>query len=287
MEHHSNFLPWQRICKLCNAKLRIIELHEDGTLNLDAATELFSKRTRLIALCHVSNVLGGVNPVGALCEQAAALNIPVLVDAAQSVAHIPIDVGVLDCDFLVFSAHKMYGPTGIGALYAKSARLEEMEPLLLGGGMVDEVSDETRSWSAIPARFEAGSPNLADAVGFAAAVDYLGGIGMRRIEAHVDSLTRRAGAALARIDGLRLIAPMTPTSASIISFDMPGIHPHDIAQVLGECGVAVRAGHHCCQPLMHSLGLSATTRASFGVYNRQDDIDALLAAIDRVRRLFA
>jgi cysteine desulfurase/selenocysteine lyase len=286
MEHHSNFLPWQRICEERNAELRIIELQEDGTLDLDAATDLFDTRTRLIALCHVSNVLGSVNPIRSLCEQAAAVNIPVLVDAAQSGGHMPIDVSTLGCDFLAFSAHKMYGPTGIGALYARPERLEEMEPLLLGGGMVDEVSDRQCSWTAIPARFEAGSPNLADAVGFAAAVDYLSAIGMERVEAYVTSLTQQAVEALSRFADVRLIPAANTSRSSIISFEMPGIHPHDIAQVAGERGVAVRAGHHCCQPLMHALGLTATTRVSFGLYNQQEDVEALLAAIDEVRRLF-
>lgn len=286
MEHHSNFLPWQRICEERNAELRIIELQEDGTLDLDAAPDLFDPRTRLIALCHVSNVLGSVNPIRSLCEKATALNIPVLVDAAQSVGHMPIDVSTLGCDFLAFSSHKMYGPTGIGALYARPERLEEMEPLLLGGGMVDRVSDNHCSWTAIPARFEAGSPNLADAVGFAAAVDYLSAIGMERIEAYVTSLTQQAIEALSQCADVRLIPAMKTRRSSIISFEMPGIHPHDIAQVAGERGVAVRAGHHCCQPLMHSLGLSATTRVSFGLYNQQQDVEALLAAIDEVRRLF-
>lgn len=287
MEHHSNFLPWQRICKERNAELRIIELHEDGTLDLEAATELFDRRTRLIACCHVSNVLGIVNPIRSLCQQAAAMNIPVLVDAAQSVGHMPVDVSELGCDFLAFSAHKMYGPSGIGALYARTERLQEMEPLLLGGGMVDQVSDRDCSWSDIPARFEAGSPNLADAVGFAAAVDYLSAIGMRRVEAYVSSLTQQAVEALSQFADVRLIPVAEVGRTSIISFQMPGIHPHDIAQVAADFGVAVRAGHHCCQPLMHSLGLSATTRVSFGIYNLPEDVDALLTAIDEVRRLFA
>ena len=287
MEHHSNFLPWQRICEERQAELRIIELKADGSLDLEAAPELFDSRTRLIALCHVSNVLGSVNPIQSLCEQAAARDIPVLVDAAQSVGHMPIDVGTLGCDFLAFSAHKMYGPSGIGTLYAKTERLEEMEPLLLGGGMVDQVNDRDCSWTAIPARFEAGSPNLADAVGFAAAVDYLSAIGMQQIEAYVSALTQQALAALSQYADVRLIPAANAGPTSILSFDMPGIHPHDIAQVAGEHGVAVRAGHHCCQPLMHALGLSATTRASFGLYNQPQDVEALLAAIDEVRRLFA
>lgn len=287
MEHHSNFLPWQRICEEQEAELCIIELKEDGTLDLEAAAELFDKRTRLIALCHVSNVLGTVNPIHSLCERAATAGIPVLVDAAQSVGHMPIDVDTLDCDFLAFSAHKMYGPSGVGALYGKAERLEELEPLLLGGGMVDQVSNTHCTWTSIPARFEAGSPNLTDAIGFAAAADYLSTLGMDNVETYVASLTQKAVEELSQFRGVRLIPSQASNRSSIISFDMPGIHPHDVAQVAGERGVAVRAGHHCCQPLMHYLGLTATTRASFGLYNQQEDVDALLLAIDEVRRLFA
>jgi cysteine desulfurase/selenocysteine lyase len=287
MEHHANLLPWQRVCRERGAELRVIELGEDGSLDWQAAAGLFDSRTRLISLCHVSNVLGIENPVQAVCARASAEGIPVLVDAAQSVAHTRVDATALGCDFLAFSAHKMYGPTGIGALYAKPARLEEMEPLLVGGGMVDQVTMAAASWAKSPERFEAGSPNLAGAAGFAAAVEYLTGLGMDAIHAHVSRLTRQAVAALAEVPGLRLIPERSVERSAIVSFVIDGVHPHDLAQVAGEQGVALRAGHHCCQPLMRHLGVAATTRASVAVYNSAADIDALLRAIDAARRLFA
>jgi cysteine desulfurase/selenocysteine lyase len=286
MEHHANMLPWQRICRERAAALRVIELGADGTLEWEAAEGLFDRRTRLIALTQLSNVLGVVNPVPALCERAAAAGIPVLVDAAQSVSHLPVDVTALGCDFLAFSAHKMYGPTGIGALYARPERLEEMQPLLVGGGMVDRVSLEDSTWADSPSRFEAGSPNLADAVGFAAAADFLNRIGREAVQAYVAALTRQALAVLVEVPGLRLLPPAATPRSAILSFSVEGIHPHDLAQVAGERGVALRAGHHCCQPLMQHLGIPATTRASFAVYNTPEDVAALLDAIDHARRLF-
>ena len=287
MEHHANLLPWQRVCRERGAELRVIELCEDGALDWQDSEDLFDSRTRLIALCHVSNVLGCANPVRAICTRAAAAGIPVLVDSAQSVSHLKVDVGALDCDFLAFSAHKMYGPGGIGALYAKSARLDEMEPLLLGGGMVDEVTLAQASWSAYPARFEAGSPNLADALGFAAAVDYLTQFGQDAVHRHVCALTEQARQAISELPGVRLLPRAGVDGSAIVSFTLDGVHPHDLAQIAGERGVALRAGHHCCQPLMQHLGLTATVRASFAVYNSEDDIDALLGAVVEARRLFA
>jgi len=286
MEHHANFLPWQRVCREKGAELRIIELREDGTLDLERAEGLLDRRSRLIALCQVSNVLGVENPVREICRLAGSAGIPVLVDAAQSVAHIPVDVAELGCDFLAFSAHKMYGPGGIGALFGKPERLEETEPLLVGGGMVDRVDDERADWADIPARLEAGSPNLAGALGFGAAADWLSRIGLERIHAHVTDLVRRATADLAETPGLRLIPGAETARSSIVSFDVQGVHPHDIAQVAGERGVALRAGHHCCQPLMQHLGLPATVRASFGVYNGPDDLAALVDAVQAALRLF-
>ena len=288
MEHHANYLPWQRICRDRGAELRIIELHEDGSLDLAGAPELFSPRTRLIALCQVSNVLGVENPLRELCVTARAHDIPVLVDAAQGVSHLPLDVSELGCDFLTCSAHKMYGPSGIGLLYGRAERLEEMAPLLLGGGMVDQVGEGVAdsSWSAVPARFEAGSPNLGGAVAFAAAADYLQGLDRYRVQAHLAMLTATAVEALADVPGLRLLPPAETCRSAILSFNLDAVHPHDLAQVVGEQGVAIRAGHHCAQPLMRSLGLVATARASFGVYNDRDDVEALVRAVDSARRLF-
>ena len=286
MEHHANLLPWQRACRRNGARLRFIELLPDGTLDLSGAEGLFGPRTRLIALCQVSNVLGTINPVADIVRHAAAAGIPVLVDAAQSVAHMRLDADALNCDFLAFSAHKMCGPGGIGGLYAKAERLEEMEPLLLGGGMVDQVGDDDASWAAYPARFEAGSPDLAGAVGFAAAAEYLDGIGVHAIRDHVAGLTDRALTALSGVTGMRIYGPLTRDQrAGIVAFNLEDIHPHDLAQVLAAQGVAVRAGHHCCQPLMRHLGVPATVRASFALYNRPDEIDALVSGLDAAQRL--
>ncbi len=287
MEHHANFLPWQRICSDSQARLRIIPLNNHGELDLENTPELYGAKTRLIAISQVSNVLGTINPVKEIAAAARERHIPVLVDAAQSVGHMPVDVADLDCDFLVASAHKLGGPTGIGFLYGKAKRLEETEPLLLGGGMVDTVGLEASSWAEVPARFEAGSPNLAGAIGFAAAVEYLGRIGIDRIEQHVAALTREACDAITAIDGVRLYGPGVDSQrGGILSFAIDGIHPHDIAQVAAEHGVAIRAGHHCCQPLMSRLGVTATARASFHLYNTRQDIAALNRAIQAAIETF-
>ena len=288
LEHHSNFLPWQRVCQRTGARLRIIGLRADGRLDLENAADLYGPRTRLIALAQVSNVLGVVTPIREVVERAHAQGIPVLVDAAQSVAHGPVNVAELGCDFLAFSAHKICGPTGIGALYARPEHLEVMEPWLVGGGMVDEVTETHSSWAAYPAKFEAGSPNLAGAIGFAAAVDYLAGIGMDRVRDHVQALTQHALRALAAIPDVEIYGPVETTGrAGIVAFILRGVHPHDLAQLLAERGVAIRAGHHCCQPLMRFLGVPATARASFALYNRPDDLDTLVEAIHWARRVLA
>jgi cysteine desulfurase/selenocysteine lyase len=286
MEHHSNFLPWQRVCKNRDARLRIIPLDSDGRIDLDKSEGLFGKKSRLIAITQVSNVLGTINPIREIVASAKQQSIPVLVDAAQSVGHMPVDVQELDCDFLTASAHKMCGPTGIGFLYGKSGKLAETEPLLLGGGMVDEVNIDSSSWAEIPARFEAGSPNLAGAVGFASAVDYLRGVGLPAIEQRVKDLALLAYENLSSVDGIHLYGPDPGLERSgILSFNIEGIHPHDIAHIAAEHGVAIRAGHHCCQPLMQHLGVSSTARASFNLYNNEQDIAALLAAILDAKRI--
>ncbi len=288
MEHHSNFLPWQRVCRETGAELCIVELDAAGRLNLSACPDLFGRGTRLIALPLVSNVLGVINPVSEIVARAAERNIPVLVDAAQAALHMPINAKALNCDFLALSAHKMCGPSGIGLLYGKAERLQEMEPMLLGGGMVDQVEEHDAAWAQAPAKFEAGSANLAGAVGFAAAADYLRDIGMAKIQEHGGALTRYALDALRKFPDIAIYGPAAAEErAGIISFNVEGIHPHDLVQVAGEEGVALRAGHHCCQPLMRHLGVSGTARASFALYNTVDDIDALVSAIDKARRLFA
>ena len=286
MEHHSNFLPWQRVCRDRGAILCIIPLDATGQLDLNNATELFSVKTKLIAVTQVSNVLGVINPIKQIVEQANRYSIPVLVDAAQSVGHMPVDVQALDCDFLVASAHKMCGPTGIGLLYGKSEQLNQTEPLLLGGGMVDQVNELSSQWADIPARFEAGSPNLAGALGFSAAADYLLNVGWEGIERRVEELTNMAFEMLSDIDGLNIYGPARKyRRAGILSFNIQGIHPHDIAHIAAEHGVAIRAGHHCCQPLMQHLGVSSTARASFSFYNNEQDIAALATAIQDAKRI--
>lgn len=287
MEHHSNFLPWQRVCRERGAVLQTIPLGDDGQLDIQRASGLFGSKTKLIALTLVSNVLGTINPLAQLTEQAHAHDIPVLVDAAQAVAHIPIDVQTLGCDFLVASAHKMCGPGGIGFLYGTQERLEETSPLMLGGGMVDHVGDGHSSWAPVPARFEAGSPHFAGALGFSAAADYLAGIGLPAIELRVRELTTQASEALSSIEGVTLYGkPGSSVHAGVVSFNLQHVHPHDVAQIAGESGVAIRAGHHCCQPLMQRLGVASTARASFSFYNNEDDILALVDAVQAARKIF-
>jgi len=286
MEHHANFLPWQRVCANRGTRLRLIPLDSTGRLDLERAEGLFGRNSRLIAITQVSNVLGTINPIREIVATAKQQNIPVLVDAAQSVGHMPLDVQNLDCDFLAASAHKMCGPSGIGFLYGKTDRLAATVPLLLGGGMVDQVNIDNSSWAEVPARFEAGSPNLAGAIGFAAAADYLRGIGLRAIERRVKELALLAYEKLSRVNGIRLHGPGPGLDSSgILSFNIDGIHPHDLAQIAAEHGVAIRAGHHCCQPLMQQLGVSSTARASFNLYNNEQDIAALVAAIQDAKRI--
>lgn len=288
MEHHANFLPWQRVCSEAGARLRIIELTADGELDPDAYEQVFDAHTRLIAVTHVSNVLGTVNPIERIVARAREHGIPVLIDAAQSASHIAIDVTALKCDFLAFSAHKMYGPSGIGVLYGRTERLDEMQPLLLGGGMVDDVGDATSTWASVPARFEAGSPNLAGAVGFAAAVEFLTGrVGMARAYSHTQSLTEYLFESLRQLPGVTVYGPADGHRRSgIVAFNVAGIHAHDVAQTAGENGVAIRAGHHCCLPLHRHLGVPATARASVALYNTRADVDALVDAIGQARKVF-
>lgn len=289
MEHHANYLPWQRVCRVTGAELCIIELTEDGGLDWQNAEGLFDRRTRLIALTQVSNVLGIENPLEAICTTARERRIAVLVDGAQSVGHLPIDLQSLGCDFFACSAHKMYGPAGIGLLYGQSERLAEMQPLLVGGGMVDRVGEgvEASEWIEAPGCFEAGSPNLPGAVGFAVAADYLRSVDLWQAHQRELGLARAAARALAGIKGVRLTLTDDRIDAPLFSFTIDGIHPHDIAQVAGEAGVAIRAGHHCAQPLMRHLGVDATARVSFGLYNDEADVDALCQAVERAAALFS
>lgn len=287
MEHHSNLLPWQRVCRETGAALVTVPVGADGSADWPEDDVLFGGGTRLLALTWVSNVLGTVNPVAELARRAHARGVAVLVDAAQAVAHFPADVAALDCDFLAFSAHKMYGPDGIGLLYVRRERQAELEPALLGGGMVDEVGATESTWLPAPARYEAGSPNLAGALGFAAAARFVQALGLPALGAHGRELAGLALAALADIPGIELYGPRDPADrGALVSFNLAGVHPHDLAQVAGEQGVALRAGHHCCQPLMQRLGVSATVRASFAAYSAAEDIPRLRAAVLAARKRF-
>jgi cysteine desulfurase/selenocysteine lyase len=285
MEHHSNLLPWQRLCAQARASLRVIPITDAGELRLDAYQAMLHDRTRLVAVTHVANALGTVNPVAEIVRLAHARGVPVLVDGAQAVAHRPVDVRALGCDFYVCSAHKVYGPTGTGALYGRADWLERMPPYQSGGGMVRTVTADQADYADPPHRFEAGTPNVAGAVGFAAALEYVESLGFDWVQAHERDVLAYAVERLARVPGLRLVG--TPRDrAGLLSCLLDGVHAHDVATVLDRAGVAVRAGHHCCQPLMARLGVPATVRVSCAVYTTQEDVDSLVDALADVRRIF-
>lgn len=286
MEHHSNYLPWLRLCQRTGAQLQVIDIADNGELIMPDDQLLFHPRSRLIALTHVSNVLGVENDVAKLCQKSAALDIAVLIDGAQAVSHLDVDVSQLGCDFYAFSAHKMYGPAGIGALYAKPERISQMQPLLVGGGMVDQIDGNLTQWSASPACFEAGSPNLPGAVAFAAAADYMQTLGLAAIKMHIDRMTQYALDGLNQLPGIEVYAAKCKNKSALLSFQLTDIHPHDFAQVASEYGVALRAGHHCCQPLMKHLNVAATNRISFAVYSSCHDVDVLLESIEHANKLF-
>jgi cysteine desulfurase/selenocysteine lyase len=282
MEHHSNIVPWQILCEQQGARLRVIPITDAGELDLDACATLLTDRTRIVSVTHVSNVLGTVSPVTEIVRLAHERDIPVLVDGAQAVAHDAVDVQALGCDFYAFSGHKVFGPTGIGVLYGASALLESMPPYQSGGDMIRSVSFERTRYDDPPRRFEAGTPDIAGAVGLATAIDYLTGIGFARIACVEHELLEYATSALSQLPGVRLIgAPAA--RAGVLSFVLDGVHPHDVGTILDREGVAIRAGHHCCEPLMDRLGLPATARASIALYNTREDIDALVAALLIVR----
>ena len=285
MEHHSNLVPWQILCEATGARLRIIPTSDAGELDLDAYDRLLNDRTRFVSIVHVSNALGTINPVEEIVRRAHVRGIPVLVDGAQAVAHRQVDVQALGCDFYALSGHKMLGPTGIGVLWGRASLLDAMPPYQSGGDMISSVTFERTLYKPPPHRFEAGTPDISGAIGLAAAVDYLTGIGLERIAAHEHELLEYATRTLAKIPGVRLIGT-AGRKAAILSFVVDGIHPHDVATILDREGVAIRAGHHCCQPLMHRLGLAATARASLALYNTREEIDALAAALCRARDVF-
>jgi len=288
MDHHANFVPWQMLAARKGAKFRICELTTDGKIDLDALSGLLNARTKIVAFSHVSNALGTINPVADIVRLVREKSDAILVcDGAQSAPHMPVSFDSLGVDFYAFSGHKMLGPMGIGGLIGKRAMLEEMPPYQTGGDMIEFVHDDRTTWNVLPHKFEAGTPNAADAVGLAAAVDYLENIGMDRVIAHERALTALAQKRLGSIEGLRIYGPPARERSGVVSFTLEDIHPHDLATILDGEGVCIRAGHHCAQPLMRRLDVPATTRASFYIYNDESDIDALVAGIMKAREIFA
>ncbi len=285
MEHHSNIVPWQLLCERTGAKLRVIPIDDRGDLNLDDLDRLLTERTKLLAVVHVSNALGTVNPVKALVGYAHGKGVPVLVDAAQSIPHLGVDVQALDCDFLAFSGHKVYGPTGIGVLYGKESWLSRMPPYQGGGDMIASVSFEKTTYAELPAKFEAGTGNLAGAVGLGAALDYVTDLGLPRIAAHERDLLAYATSRLSDLPGIRFVGT-AKEKASVLSFLLGDVHPHDVGTILDQEGVCVRTGHHCAQPVMTRYDLPATARASFGLYNTREEVDALAAGLRKVLEVF-
>lgn len=288
LEHHSNLVPWQKVAKESDATLRIIPLTEEGTLDLEGIDSYINERTRLLSIAHMSNSLGTINPVKELAARAREAGATVLIDAAQSVPHMPVDVNELNCDFLAFSGHKMLGPTGIGVLYARRDILDAMEPFLRGGEMVLEVWNDRATWNELPMRFEAGTPNIADAIALGAAIDYLQGIGMENVRSHEIQLTRYALEALGELqEDLDIYGPNDPTArGGVISFHANEVHAHDLGTYLDREGIAIRTGHHCTMPLHRTLGVPASARASFYLYNTEAEVDALVDALKGALRYF-
>ncbi|MEO6982161.1 MAG: cysteine desulfurase [Edaphobacter sp.] len=286
MEHHSNIVPWQILCEEKGAYLRVIPMNERGELLLDEYKKLLTPKTKLVAIAHVSNALGTINPVKQIIRMAHERGIPVLVDGAQAVPHVRVDVQDLDCDFYAFSAHKMYGPTGIGILYGKKHLLEAMPPYQGGGDMISSVTFEKTTYNDLPHKFEAGTPNIAGVIGLGAAIDYLSRIGLDAIAAHEHELLAYATEQFVRLPGVRIIGT-AKEKAAVLSFVLDDIHPHDIGTILDQEGVAVRTGHHCAQPVMKFFSIPATTRASFALYNTEAEIDALTRGVKKVQEMFA
>ena len=286
MEHHSNIVPWQIVCEQTGAVLKVVPISDAGELEMDRFVELLSDRTKLVSVVHVSNALGTVNPVKTIIDMAHAQGVPVLVDGAQAIPHIPVDVQELDCDFYAFSGHKIYGPTGIGVLYGKEKLLNSMPPYQGGGDMILSVSFSGTTYNTLPYKFEAGTPNIAGAIGLGAAIEYVQQIGLGAIAAHEHGLLEYATAELKRIDGLRIIGE-AEQKAGLISFVLDCVHPHDIGTMLDAEGVAIRTGHHCAQPVMERYKVPATARASFAMYNTFGEIDVLVAAIRKTIGMFS
>ncbi len=287
LEHHANIVPWQQLTREVGATLDYVALTDDGRLDMDDLRAKLAQRPRLLAISQVSNALGTINPVADITAMAHEAGTLVLVDAAQSAPHMPVDVQSIGCDFLAISGHKMLGPSGIGALWGRRALLDAMPPFMTGGSMIIRVSMEGAEWNEVPAKFEAGTPAIAEAIGLGAAIDYLNALGMDEVREHERYLFEAAWAALGEIPGVRRLGPDDPDiHAGVISFDLGGIHPHDVATIFDHEGVAVRAGHHCAQPVMQRYDLPATTRASFYVYNDVDDVEALAGAVRAAQQIF-
>ena len=285
IEHHSNIVPWQMLCEETGAKLRIVPVNDAGELLLDEYAKMLSERVKIVAVGHASNALGTINPVRRMAAMAHSAGALILVDGAQGVPHLPVDVRALDCDFYAFSGHKVYGPTGVGVLYGREALLEAMPPWQGGGDMILSVTFEKTTYNALPYKFEAGTPNIEGVIGLAAALDYVKSIGLEHVAAHEQDLLAYANARLEEIRGLRLIGTASE-KAAVISFVLEGVHPHDIGTILDQEGIAIRTGHHCAQPLMMRFNVPATGRASFGIYNTRAEVDLLVAGLHKVIEVF-
>ncbi len=287
MEHHANLVPWQQLAKRKDAVLKYIPLNEDGTISLDSVKDALTDKTKIVSIAHVSNVLGTINDIQAITELVHAQGAYMVVDGAQSVPHMKVDVQALGCDFFAFSGHKMCGPTGIGVLYGKKALLDKMEPIEFGGDMIDFVGLQDSTWTELPTKFEAGTPLIAEAVGLAEAIKYLESIGLDNILEYEHELTAYAYEQMSTIEGLEIYGPTADKRAGLITFNLEGVHPHDLATALDSHGIAIRAGHHCAQPLMKWLGQSSTARASFYIYNTKEEIDQLVTSLKETKEFFS
>ncbi len=287
MEHHSNIVPWQLLARRRGALLRFAEITDDGYLDLDSMRTLIGPRTKLVSIVHMSNVLGTINPIAEVAEMARTVGTKVLVDGAQSAPQMSVNVEALGCDYFAYSSHKAYGPTGVGVLWARPGELEAMEPFMGGGEMISVVKPEGSTWADVPHKFEAGTPNIADVIAFGAALDYLGALGMDSVREHEKALTAYAIESLRSIEGVQVQGPANVDDrGGAVSFTVPGVHPHDVSTLLDGRGVAIRAGHHCAQLLIRRLGAPATNRASFGLYNTKDEVDALVEGVEQVIEVF-
>lgn len=284
MEHHANLVPWQELAKRTGAKLVFIPLEDDGTIKIDSVKNVVTDKTKIVAITHVSNVLGTINDIKEIARIAHENDAYIVVDGAQAVPHLAVDVQDLDVDFYAFSAHKMLGPTGIGVLYGKMEHLKKMEPVEYGGDMIDFVEKETSTWTEVPVKFEAGTPMIAEAIGLSAAIDYITEVGLENISAYEDKLTKYAMEKMRNIEGIEIYGP--ETRAGLVTFNLDGVHPHDLSTALDSDGIAVRAGHHCAQPLMRLLGVSLTARASFYFYNSTEEIDRFIEGLKRAKEFF-